>query len=111
MPKLLMIAAGHSAVLDCIGITVEAISPPKSREGVCQNSPCASIRRHQDHRDPAAARQNPGTVERLTREAIEISTMAEELSARGLQAEAVTFALAAAERLRAVRALSKMAAP
>jgi hypothetical protein len=43
----------RSAVLDCIGITVEAISPPKSREGVCQNSPCASIRRHQDHRDPA----------------------------------------------------------
>ena len=54
-------AACHSAVLDCIGITVEAISPPKSREGVCQNSPCASIRRHQDHRDPAA-RQPPGAA-------------------------------------------------
>jgi hypothetical protein len=55
-------AVCHSAVLDCTGITVEAISPPKSREGVCQNSPCASIRRHQDHRDPYLAGggwQNP----------------------------------------------------
>jgi hypothetical protein len=64
-----------------------------------------------------AARQAPGTAchsgaaERLTREAIEITAMAEELSAYGLRAEAVSFALAAAEHLRAVRALSRMVAP
>jgi hypothetical protein len=49
-----------------------------------------------------------GPAERLTREAIEISAMAKELSAYGLRAEAVAFALAAAERLRAVRVLRRI---
>ena len=59
-------------------------------------------------RQPPGAACHSGAAERLTREAIEIGAMAEELSALGLRAEAVAFALAAAERLRAVRVLRRI---
>jgi hypothetical protein len=45
--------------------------------------------------------------EKLMREAGEISAMAEDLRNRGLAAEAVTFALIAAQLLRAIRATSR----
>ncbi len=42
-------------------------------------------------------------------EADEIIAMAQDLSARGLAAEAVTFALAAQERINAAKALQELA--
>ena len=44
---------------------------------------------------------------RLTNEAAEIVKMAESLMTNGLRAEAVSFALIAANRLRAARALTR----
>ena len=46
---------------------------------------------------------------KLMREAVEISVMAEDLRNRGFAAEAATFALIAAQRLQAIRALEEIA--
>jgi len=47
-------------------------------------------------------------IQKLADEAVEIATMAADLRDRGLAAESVFFALAAAERLRAIEALRRM---
>jgi hypothetical protein len=49
--------------------------------------------------------RNQTTIDRLVREAREIVAMAESLRDHGLRAEAFTFGLAAAQRLRLARVL------
>jgi hypothetical protein len=54
-----------------------------------------------------AERPTSPACAKLMREADEILAMAEDLRNRGFAAEATTFALIAAQRLRAIRALEE----